>query len=59
MKNNKLKQNNKPKVYEDTEVIKIKKKPQLVNEKTKVKPTKFIEEIDEEDLIAYEKMLRE
>jgi hypothetical protein len=59
MKNNKLKQSNKPKVYEGTEVIKIKKKPQLVNEKTKVKPTKFFEEINEEDLIAYEKMLRE
>jgi hypothetical protein len=59
MKNNKLKQNNKPKDYDDSETLKAKKKTQLSNDKIKVKPIKLLEEIDDDDLLAYQKMLRE
>ena len=59
MKNNKLKPSNKPKDYDDAEMLKGKKKTQLSNDKIKVKPIKLLEEIDEDDLLAYEKMLRE
>lgn len=63
MKNNKLKPAIKAKPtikeFEDSEYLKSKKKTQLSNEKLKVKPMKLIDDIDDDDLLAYEKMLRE
>lgn len=59
MKNNKLKQSNKPKDKDETDLLKVKKKTQLSSDKIKVKPIKLLEDIDEDDLLAYEKMLRE